>query len=192
MMKYLLILLFTGLQITVYSQVKLSLEEKEIIVNKSPVTQHLTKIILDSLIGTTSRYTYVLSSYTPSTGEKDKEKRHAYRFTESGIWVEYYAKEKTIYSVTLFMKSSNRNPEKDNLITYPNVYRDGNIIIDSATSMEQILQVLNKQSVLSIGMRPYLPGYKIPSILYKKNDFYIELMFHPATKLIKQIYIIKR
>lgn len=192
MKRYLFVLLFFGIQSIAYSQVKLSLEEKEIIANKSPITQHLNKIILDSLIGTKSRYTYVLSSYTPATGEKDKEKRHAYRFTESGIWIEYYAKEKTIYSVTLFMKSSNRNPEKDNLITYPNVYRDGNIIIDSATSMEQTLQLLDKQSVLSVGMRPYLPGIKIPSILYKKNAFYIELLFHPETKLIKQIYIIKR
>jgi|GEM_PF-2484142 len=191
-MKYLLTLVFTGLQIIIYSQVTLSLEEKEIIVNGSDIIRMTDKNTLDSLIGATSRYTYILRSYNPATGEKDNEKRHAYRFSGSGVWIEYYAKEKTISSVTLFMKSSNRNPEKDNLITYPNTYKDGNIVLDSSSTMEQILQLLDKQSVLSIGMRPYLPETKVPFILYKKNDFYIELMFHPTTKLIKQIYIIRR
>lgn len=191
MSRYLLLLLFFFPSV-IYCQVRIELNENNVLLNGFVLNANPDKNKLDSLIGEKSSVGSIIRSYNPTTKETDRQKRRSFRYKASGIWIEYYANEKNIYSITLFMKSSNRKPEKDNLITYPNMYKDGTILLDSSSSMDQTLQLLDKQSVLSIGMRPYLPEYKIPSIIYKKNNFYIELMFHPETKLIKQIYIIKR
>jgi len=190
MSRYVLALLLFFFPSVIYCQVKIELNKNNILLNGSLLNANPDKNELDSLVGEKSNAGYIIGSYEPGTKETDWQKRRSFRFKGSGIWIEYYAKEKTIYSITLFMKSSNRKPEKDNLITYPNVYTDGAIVLDSSSSMEQVLPLLDKQSVLAIGLRPYAT-IKIPRILYKKDDFLIELMFHPETKLIKQILIRK-
>lgn len=174
----------------IYCQVSIELNKNNILLNGFLLNTNPDKNELDSLVGEKSSVGSIIGSYNPATKETDWQKRRSFRFKGSGIWIEYYAKEMTIYSITLFMKSSNRKPEKDNLITYPNVFRDGSIILNSSSSMEQVLTLIDQQSVLGIGMRPY-STIKIPSILYKKDDFLIELMFHPETKRIKQIFIRK-
>lgn len=192
MNRYFVLLLLLFFQPALYGQVSIELNRNDILLNGFLLNTNPDKNELDSLVGEKSSVVSIIRSYNATTKETDRQKRRSFRYKASGIWIEYYANEKNIYSITLFMKSSNRKPEKDNLITYPNMYKDGTILLDSSSSMDQTLKLLDKQSVRSIGMRPYLPEYKIPSIIYKKNDFYIELMFHPETKLIKQIYIIKR
>lgn len=190
MNRYILFLLLFAFQSTIYSQVSIELRGNSILLNGVVLKTNPDKKELDSLLDEKSIVGKIIGSFDPNTKETSWEKRFSFRFKISGVSIEYYAKEKDIYSVRLFMKSSHKDPKKDNLITYPNLFKDGAMILDSSATMEQVIPLLDKQSVLSIGMRPYYPR-KIPSIVYRRNDFYIELMFHPENKKIKEILIRK-
>jgi len=190
MNRCLLSLLLFVFQSTIHSQVSIELNKNSILLNGFLLKENPEKKELDSLLNEKSITSKIMGSFNLDTKESNWEKRFSFQFKASGIWIEYYAKEKDIYSVRLFIKSSHRDPEKDNLITYPNQFKDGSILLDSSSTMDQVLPLLDKQSVLRIGMRSYYPR-KIPAILYRKNNFYIELMFNPENKKIKEILIRK-
>ncbi len=189
-MKYLLAFLFIGSFATANCQVKLTLEEKEIKVNGSSVTNEPSRAELDGLIGTKSSYGYIVGSYNPATKEENSIKRRSYRFKQSGISFQYYAKEPGLYSIFLEFRSSHQKPSKNNKIVYPNSFTDGDILIDSTTTHSQALEIIGREKLIKNGEKPF---YKTlaPYLLYAKNDLLIELIFDPNTKRIKLISIEK-
>ncbi|MBL0883930.1 MAG: hypothetical protein IBJ16_11405 [Chitinophagaceae bacterium] len=188
MNRYILSLILFAFQLTIYGQVNIDVHKNGIFLNGVLLKINPDKKELDSLLNEKSIAGKIIGSFNPDTKETNWQKRFSYHFKISGVTIEYYTKDKEIYSVRLYMKSSHRDPKKDNLITYPNQFKDGSMILDTSATMDQVIPLLDKQAVLSIGMRPYYPR-KIPSIVYRKNDYYIELMFHPENKKIKEILI---
>lgn len=189
-MKYLLILLFVGTFTTANCQVKLTLEEKEIKVNGTSVSKESVRAELEGLIGTKSSYGYIVGSYNPSTKEESSIKRRSYRFKQSGISFQYYAKEPGIYSIFLEFRSSHQKPSKNNKVVYPNSFTDGDIVIDSSTTHSQALAMIGKDKLIKNGEKPF---YKTlaPYLLYAKNDLLVDLIFDPNTKRIKLVSIKK-
>ncbi|MBW0176579.1 hypothetical protein [Sediminibacterium sp.] len=188
MMKYLLILFFTGLQTIVYSQVKLSLEEKEILVNGSGISQQPSKETLDALVGTKSSLGYIVGSYNPATREENDIKRRSYRFKQSGLSIQYYAKESGIYQVFIEIRSSHKKTAKNNLVRYANSFQDGSIIIDSTVTVDRAIEMIGKDKLIKNGVMPFYNALS-PYLLYAKNDLLIELFFDPKTKLIKLVSV---
>lgn len=172
----------------IYGQVKLSLEEKEIIVNGSSISLQQNKAALDALLGDKSSYGYIVGSFNPDTDEENSIKRRSYRFKKSGFSVQYYAKEPGIYNIFLEIRSSHHKPSKDKKIVYPNSFKDADILIDSTTTLDQALRMIGTEKLIKNGQKSF---YKIlsPYLLYSKNDLLIELTFDPATKLIKLVSI---
>lgn len=187
-MKYLLILLFSSFQITVYSQVILSLEEKEILINGSNISRQPSKETLDALVGTKSSFGYIVGSYNPATREENDIKRRSYRFKQSGLSIQYYAKESGIYQVFIEIRSSHKKASKNNLVRYANSFRDGSIIIDSTVTVDRAIEMIGKNKLIKNGVMPFYNALS-PYLLYAKNDFLIELFFDPETKLIKLVSV---
>lgn len=189
-MRCLLILFFIGIFTNANCQVKLTLEEKEIKVNGSSVTNEPARADLDRLIGTKSSYGYIVGSYNPATKEENSIKRRSYRFKQSGINFQYYAKEPGIYSIFLEFRSSHQKPSKNNKVIYPNSFADGGILIDSSTTHSQALEMIGKEKLIKNGEKPFYKT-QVPYLLYAKNNLLIELIFDPNTKRIKLISIEK-
>lgn len=187
-MKVILVLL--SIHTVVSGQVSVSLKEKDILVNGSSVSKEPARAELEGLIGTKSSYGYIVGSYNPSTKEESSIKRRSYRFKQSGISFQYYAKEPGIYSIFLEFRSSHQKPSKNNKVVYPNSFADGDILIDSSTTHSQALAMISKDKLIKNGEKPFFKTLA-PYLLYAKKDLLIELIFDPNTKRIKLVSIEK-
>ena len=154
-MRYLLTILLIVSFTTANCQVKLTLEEKEIKVNGTSVSKEPARTELDRLFGTKSSYGYIVGSYNPSTKEENSIKRRSYRFKQSGISFQYYAKEPGIYSIFLEFRSSHQKPSKNNKVVYPNSFTDGDIVIDSSTTHSQTLLMIGKEKLIKNEEKPF-------------------------------------
>lgn len=190
MKRYLSVLLFFGIQSIAYNQVKLSLEEKEILINGSNISRQASKESLDALVGTKSSFGYIVGSYNPATREENDIKRRSYRFKQSGFSIQYYAKDPGIYQVTIEIRSSHKKSSKNNLVRYANSFQDGLIIIDSTVTVDRAIEMIGKDKLIKNGVMPFYNALS-PYLLYAKNDLLIELFFDPKTKLIKLVSVEK-
>ena len=184
----LILLLLSSFIPVVTGQVRVEMNNNKLYVNGKTLSDKPNKSELDSLIGEISTVHNITSSFNPVTKKTNPLNRQSFHFKSSGLWITYDSEEKKLYAIDLFIKSSNRNPEKDNLITFPNTYKDGLMLLDSTATMDLVLQSINKQAVQHIGTRPYAQR-QILSITYKKDDFYIDLMFRADNRQMKQVYI---
>ena len=140
------------------------------------------------MVGTKSSFGYIVGSYNPATREENDIKRRSYRFKQSGLSIQYYAKESGIYQVFIEIRSSHKKASKNNLVRYANSFRDGSIIIDSTVTVDRAIEMIGKNKLIKNGVMPFYNALS-PYLLYAKNDFLIELFFDPETKLIKLVSV---
>lgn len=182
----LLFLLFTSTSVS--SQITLSIEDKKIYLNGQELTEQPDKLILDQLVKEKSKRYYITSSYNLETKEINRIHRRGYKYQKNGFYLYYYAKEKGIYSITLLMRSSHKNPLKDNQVRFHNTFRDGNIVLDTTSTLEKTIALIGEEKLRWTGVNPFLKN-DIPFLVYAKDDLLIEITFDKQTQLIKQVYL---
>lgn len=173
---------------SVSSQITLSLEDKKIYLNGQELTEQPDKQILDQLVKEKSRTGYIVSSYDPITKGKSDVKRKAYNYKSKGLYIHYYTQEKGIYSITLIMRSSHKNPLKDNQVRFQNTFRDGNIVLDTTSTLEKTIALIGEKKLKWTGVNPFLKK-DLPFLVYAKDNLLIEITFDKQTQLIQQVYI---
>lgn len=174
----------------VSSQITLSLEDKKVYLNGQELTEQPDKQILDQLVKEKSRTGYIVSSYDPITKGKSDIKRKAYNYKSKGVYIHYYAQEKRIYSITLLMRSNHKNPLKDKQVRFQNSFRDGNIVLDTTSTLEKTVALIGEEKLRWTSVNPFLKN-DTPFLVYAKDDLLIEITFDKQTQLIKHVYIRK-
>lgn len=173
---------------SVSSQITLSIEDKKVYLNGQELTEEPDKLILDQLVKEKSKRYYITSSYNPETKEINRIHRRGYNYRDNGFYLYYYAKEKGIYSILVSMRASQHKPSKNSLQVFKNIFQDGNIILDSSSTLEKTVALIGKEKLISSPANETANNIS-PYLLYAKNDFLIEIFFDKKTQLIQQIYI---
>lgn len=186
---YSLIFSFLFIYASVSSQNTLSIENKRIYLNGQELAEEPEKSILDQLIKEKSKKYYIGSSYNPKTKEIDRTKRRSYSYKNKGLYVQYYAKEKGVYSISLLMRSGHDKPSKNNHLLFQNTFQDGHIILDTTATMAKTVALIGKEKLIYISASSSDSFGTLPYLLYSTNDLMIEITFDRITQLIQQVYI---